>query len=300
MYICYIDESGTSDVPGTSSHFVLAGVSVPIEYWRTADKQISQTLSKYGLEKDELHTAWMARKYLEQSRIANFENLDWPTRRSAVHRERVKQLLALQKTQNSKAYRQAKKNYKHSDAYTHLTFDERLMALRAVADAVASWGNVRLFAECIDKTHFDIARSKRSVVEQALEQVVSRFQQYLKIAVTNGQPQSQPFGLLVHDNNESVAKKHTELMRHFHEKGTDWTNIDNIIETPLFVDSSLTRMVQIADLCSYALRRYVENGETDLFQRIFTRADRSKKGKTVGVRHFTDKGCKCEICNSHR
>jgi hypothetical protein len=27
--------------------------------------------------------------------------------------------------------------------------------------------------------------------------------------------------------------------------------IDNIIETPLFVDSRLTRMVQIADLCSY-------------------------------------------------
>lgn len=241
----------------------------------------------------------MARKYLEQSRIPNFEKLDWPTRRSAVLRERTKHLLALQKSQNSKAYKQAKKNYKHSDAYVHLTFEERVETLCAVADAVASWGNARLFAECIDKTHFDTTRSERTIDEQALEQVVSRFQQYLSIAVKNGQPQNRPFGLLVHDNNESVAKKHTALVRHFHSKGTLWTHIDNIIETPLFVDSSLTRMVQIADLCAYSLRRYVENEDELLFRKVFSRADRSKN-KTVGVRHFAAHSCNCQICSSHR
>lgn len=60
-------------------------------------------------------------------------------------------------------------------------------------------------------------------------------------------------GLLIHDNNETVAKKHTKLMAKFHHKGTLWTKIDNIVETPLFVDSQLTSMVQIADLCSYSL-----------------------------------------------
>jgi len=58
-------------------------------------------------------------------------------------------------------------------------------------------------------------------------------------------------------------------------------------------------MVQVADLCSYALRRYLENNETGLFEKIFPRADR-KDGKVVGVRHFTNptKPCTCKICAS--
>jgi hypothetical protein len=95
-----------------------------------------------------------------------------------------------------------------------------------------------------------------------------------------------------------LQKKHTELMRHFHQQGTLWGQINGIIETPLFVDSRLTRMVQIADLCAYALRRFVENGEMNLFKRIFARADRVGS-RTVGVRHFTGLGCGCPICGAH-
>ena len=87
-------------------------------------------------------------------------------------------------------------------------------------------------------------------------------------------------------------------MRNFHKQGTLWTSIDHIIETPMFVDSGLTSMVQVADLCAYALRRYVENQETDLFYRIFQRADRVGSF-TVGVRHFTVQECKCQICDTH-
>jgi hypothetical protein len=107
-------------------------------------------------------------------------------------------------------------------------------------------------------------RAARPVEEQAFEQVVSRFEQYLANIDVTGE-QRRCYGLIVHDNNETVAKKHTELMRRFHSQGTLFTTIERIIETPLFVDSRLTSMVQIADLCSYALRRYLENQETDLF-----------------------------------
>jgi len=68
---------------------------------------------------------------------------------------------------------------------------------------------------------------------------------------------------------------------------------------PSEIFGSLTGMVQIADLCSYALRRYLENKETDLFRRIFQRADR-KSDTVVGVRHFTDNNCGCEICLGHK
>ena len=88
-------------------------------------------------------------------------------------------------------------------------------------------------------------------------------------------------------------------MKTFHEKGTVWKNISHIIETPLFVNSKLTGMIQIADLCAYALRRYLENNETYLFDLVFERAD-IKDQRRVGIRHFPGSGCHCKICQSHK
>ncbi|MDZ7759954.1 MAG: DUF3800 domain-containing protein [Desulfovermiculus sp.] len=125
MYLCYIDESGTPDIPGNTSHFVLAGISLPIWHWRDADREIAGALKQFGLEGQELHTAWILRNYLEQSRIQNFEDMSWDERRSAVLRERNANLLRLQQSQKRKTYRQTKKNYHNSNAYIHLTKEER-------------------------------------------------------------------------------------------------------------------------------------------------------------------------------
>lgn len=297
MHLCYIDESGTPDVPGNTSHYVLAGVSVPIWHWRDADREVSAILAKYGLAGQEFHTAWILRAYLEQSKIARFDDLSWEDRRREVIRYRNSYLLKLQQQQKHKTYKQVRKNYKHTSPYVHLSQSERRALVKEVAEAVSNWGFARLFAECIDKVYFDPSKTKRSISEQAFEQVVSRFEQYLK-KIDAGAKENY-FGLLVHDNNETVARKHTEMMRAFHEDGTLWTDIDRIIETPLFVDSRLTSMVQIADLCSYALRRFVENGEKEIFDSIFVRADRFKN-TVVGVRHYTDLSCACDICQAHK
>ena len=296
MYLCYIDESGTSYVPGNTSHFVLAGISLPIWHWHNADRAVSDILRRYDLSGEELHTAWILRSYVEQQRIAKFSQLRRDQRRPAVQRERNREILRLQRSQNKKAYRQQKKTFAHTKSYIHLTRDERRQLIWEVADCVSSWGFARLFAECVDKLYYDPARTLQTVDEQAFEQVVSRFEQYL--AKTESKDQKN-YGLLVHDNNQTVAKKHTALMRRFHQEGTLWTSIERIIETPLFVDSSLTSLVQVADLCAYALRRYLENQEADLFDRIFQRADRHGS-VVVGVRHWAPVTCGCEICKNHR
>jgi hypothetical protein len=90
-----------------------------------------------------------------------------------------------------------------------------------------------LFAECIDKLHFSPALANCTADQQAFEQLVSRFEQYLVNTEKPGD--NRNYGMLVHDNNETVAKKHTALMRRFHQKGTLWTSIKRIIDTPLFV-----------------------------------------------------------------
>ncbi len=290
MHLCYIDESGTPDVPGNTSHYVLAGLSVPDEFWKTHHTQLEWIKRNYGLENDEIHVAWMMRAYLEQRQIDGFESMNAARRRSEVRKKRIAELLRLQKVDN-KRYKQTKKNYKKTEAYVHLTHNERRRAVTDIARLISDWGVVRLFAECIDKVHFDPFLANTTVHEQAFEQVVSRFELYL-------QNTRSDYGLLVHDNNQTVAKRHTELMKTFLRKGTLWTRIEHVIETPMFVDSQLTSMVQLADLCAYSLRRYLENSETELFDLVFKRADRV--GDTsVGVRHFTNPGCTCKICASH-
>ena len=92
-------------------------------------------------------------------------------------------------------------------------------------------------------------------------------------------------------------------MRDFYARGAGgakWRRkIDRIVETPLFVDSSLTTMVQLADLCAYAVRRFCENGETDLFDRIYPRLPEIN-GKKVTIRHSTGvTKCQCRICLDH-
>ena len=302
MYLCYLDESGTTGAgTGDTSHFVLAGLSIPIWHWRDADREVSRVLAAYGLADAELHTAWMLRKYLEQSRIPGFEQLDAADRRTEVLRRRSNELTRLSGPANDVRRRRARKLHRNTEPYVHLTWEERRRAVFDVAETVSSWGFARLFAECVDKSHFDPARSQRSVSEQAFEQVVSRFERYLQNLRPRGAgPGAQRnHGLLVHDNNETVARRHTRMMRSFHAAGTPWTSVDCIIETPMFVDSKLTRMVQIADLCAYGLRRYLENGETGLFRQIFARADRIG-AVAVGVRHFSRPACDCAICRAHQ
>ena len=298
MFFCYIDESGTPDVPGNTSHYILAGLSIPIDKWKDCDKEISAIKAKYSLSDAEIHTAWMLRKYLEQSKVNNFKYLNTQQKIYEVEKLRNLELLRLQRVGNSKLYHQTKKNYRKTKPYIHLTFDERKLIIKELSLCIAKWSFARLFAECVDKIYFDPARVGHGIERNTFEQVVTRFEAYLQIMCKAG---SAPcLGLLIHDNNETVAKKHTQLMKGFHETGTLWTDITQIIETPFFVNSQLTSMVQIADLCSYALRRYTEdNNEDELFDMVFQRADR-KDGVVVGVRHFTNKNCKCKICLSHR
>ncbi len=297
MYLCYIDESGTPEVPGTSSHFVLLGIAIPIHKWKDYETSIVKIKEKYELTGKEIHAAFMLRRFIEQDKIRNFEKFSYETRRIEVNQERSKYLISLNSSGKSKKLNRLKRDYKKNKDYIHLTLKEREDFIIEVAKQIGRWTKARIFAECIDKSHYNQAKSQyNSINHQAFEQLVSRFETYLKIATKN--LGTKQFGLLIHDNNQTVAKKHTEMMTRYQETGTLWTSINRIIETPLFVDSKLTSMVQIADLCSYALRRYLERHEEKIYKEIIKRADK-KEGRMVGVRHFTNGSCTCNMCSNH-
>ena len=301
MYICYIDESGTPEIPGASQHYVLAGLSIPVWHWRDTEREVGRIKTRFGLAGSELHTGWILRPYGEQHQIANFERLSYDDRRREMEKFRNARLATLPTGEKRK---RVAKNYRNTQAYIHLTQKERNLLVLQIAQTISGWGFARLFAECIDKSFFDPkVRPYDNPEEQAFTQVVTRFETYLE-DISEPNIQRWQYGMLVHDSNPSLEERMTVLMRNFHTKGTLWTKINHIIETPLFVSSQLTNMVQAADLCAYAFRRYVENGDEELFDLVFGRAYRVRKwfGRevAVGARHFTQNNCKCKICVAHR
>ena len=299
MHLCYIDESGTPEITGNTSHYVLAGLTIPIDKWKTCERDIQKIKDKYFLSTAEIHTAWLVRRYLEQSKIPNFETLSYAQRRFEAEKYRRAELLRLNSPRNKKQYSQTKKNYAQTEAYIHLTFNERCQFVYEIAQKIGSWRFARLFAECIDKIHFNIATSPVSIDEQAFEQIVSRFEQYLQIYTKSSRVTQ--FGLLIHDNNETVCKKHTSMMRQFHRTGTFWTKIRNTIETPLFVDSRASRVIQLADHIAYAVFRRYNHGDSQYFD-IIAHKFHQTDGVVHGLAHKqkSNPRCMCLACSSRR
>lgn len=287
MYICYLDESGTIEAKDASKHFVLVGLAIPATAWKDKDSQVDAIKKRYGLGVSEIHTAWMLREYPEQNVISNFKDSDYATRRRLVIAQRTQNLA---RPRSARQSRSISVNYRKSDAYIHLTKDERRACIQELADLIGSWADARLFSEAQQKSSLPAGDGD---FEEAFEQVVTRFNTCLRNI-------GGIHGILVQDNNETMAKRLTRLMRKFHRDGTTWArDIDFVVETPMFVDSELTSMVQLADLCAYAIRRFFDHGEDDLLSRVSTIFDRNLD-RLVGIRHYTraDK-CECKICVEH-
>jgi len=242
-------------------------------------------IANFGLARAEIHTAWLLRDYPEQQRIEGFEKLGFEDRRKAALSIRT---LNLARSRPNRQQRELLKNYKHTLDYVHLTLEQRRAFLHSIADSINSWKDAVLFAEAQDKPKAQATNA----FDIAFEQVITRFNTFLGA-------RGQSTGLVVQDNNQTVAMQLTASMRRYHREGTIWTKIDRIVETPLFVDSHLTSLVQVADLCAVAIRRFCEKEDRGLYDRIKERFDRSGE-RLVGIRHYTGRvKCNCEICREH-
>lgn len=289
MYILYMDESGVEDLGAGTSHFVLLGLTVPVEQWEALDDALSALKARYRIQGDEIHAAWMHRRYSEQESIVGFETLGYDQRRAEAEKA-VRKRAAIIGVQGSKkkteSYRRESRAIR---PYLHLTRAERLECMEVLAGEISRRTDVRVFAEAISKA--DFVPGNRTPYETAFEQVMTRFQAFLAFR--------HDLGIVVHDNNSTAAPRLTKLMRKFYAVGTLYRNISNIVETPLFVDSSLTSMIQMADLCAFSLRRFIENDEDALWNLIEPRVDRIQN-TYVGIRHYTGRRtCNCRICVAH-
>lgn len=285
MYICYLDESGTIEPNSSSTHFILIGVAIPAITWKRKDAEISVLKNKFGLAGTEIHAGWMMRPYIEQSKVPGFASLDYGSRKKVVLGLRA---LNLARPRSNSQQKELLKNYRKTEGYIHLSEEDRRDFLIELSKIIGNWGDCRIFGEAHDKS----CSLGEKAFEIAFEQIVTRFNTFLSQATGE-------MGILVQDHNETICRRLTAKMREFHKRGTLWSAIDNIVETPLFVDSQLTSMVQIADVCAYTTRRFFEKNEDVLFNLIYDRFDRYK-GRLVGLRHYTGmQKCMCRVCADH-
>jgi len=102
-------------------------------------------------------------------------------------------------------------------------------------------------------------------VEHAFECLTSRFDLFLKrLHQKHNSPQR---GLMIFDKSSTEQRLQT-LAREFKYSGHAWGKTKNYAEVPVFLDSRASRLIQLADLASYAIFRHHERGDSQFYNVI--------------------------------
>lgn len=292
MFLLYVDESGvTNPHPSQTSHYVMIGLAVHVGTWFALTRRVRQLKSQFALDGDtdalELHAAWMLRSYHEQSLIPSFAELTPKGRFEAVKKWRQERALRDWPKMASKEVAREKKDFRKTAPFVHLTREEReALYLKALKMVGEHRRGIILFGEAIDKR---VLSQGADAAEEAFSRLVDRFEIFLQLHDEN------PWGVVVVDRDSAQEERLSRMLSRLQQQNHASGGVDRIIEAPFFLDSRSNSGVQVADLCAYAVRRYLENGEKAQFEAIFPRFFR-KGSALCGLRHFTSPGCPCLIC----
>ena len=134
-------------------------------------------------------------------------------------------------------------------------------------------------------------------MEVAFEDLCSRFDRYLQRLRANGDRQ---WGLVILDKSaHETPLQHMSVA--FRTLDTRWGVIRNLADTPLFVDSRASRVIQLADHVAYAVFRRYQSGDTQYLDRIAAKFD-AEDGIVHGLAHKEpgNTQCMCIACLSRR
>ena len=183
---------------------------------------------------------------------------------------------------------------RRTEPWRGMSRDEATGVIRAVLAVLRnSYDSARAFACAVHKLSYP----NQDPMELAFEDLCSRFNLYLNRLRSQGDRQR---GLLILD--ESAHKTTLQRMaREFRTLGTQWGIIRNLADTPLFIDSRASRVVQLADHVAYAVFRRYNARDTSYFDVMSSKFD-SVDGVVHGLSHKQrrDPNCMCIACLSRR
>jgi hypothetical protein len=239
-----------------------------------------------------------------QQEILDFEKMSFSERKNAVIEKFRLKIESL--NGDDVQIKKAHKKFEEQRPYVHLTRQERSQLYEDSLDLVASHRGIRLFAEVVSKSHSKVLDKTVKPFPQAFQQVVARFDSFLKRIhhekTNRMQKPKIENGLMIFDQdyaNEPVMRKQFDEIRRM---GHEWGLIRHVIDVPLFSPSQHLIGLQLADVCAYATRRYLDKGavkeshEEKNFLRIASQFDHAG-GQLHGLRHYTHlQSCSCWIC----
>jgi len=173
---------------------------------------------------------------------------------------------------------------------------ERIKVMTAVYRSIAGDNRLTLFAIAMQKHDY----VSSSPIQKTCEEMAGRFDAFLvglEMADSKGEKQR---GLMIFDQSRH-EKTVQALLTHYRTTGASFGRITHLAEVPLFTDSKITRMLQIADFVAYAVYRRYEASDIRFLDIIMPRFSQSG-GKLHGLLHLNAayRECCCEACFSHR
>jgi hypothetical protein len=293
MYLLYVDESGVANPhPSQTSHYVTIGLAVHVGTWFALTRRVRSLKRAYALDGDteklELHAAWLLRAYREQSLISSFEDLSRRARHDAVQEWRRKRQVDDWPSLDSRSKDRERKDFRKTEPFIHLTRGERdRLCLEALKIVGEHRKGITLLGQAIDKRSLAPGADAAQV---AFSRLIDSFEIFLQLNSEN------PWGMIVVDDDQTQRDRYTAMIHRLQQTAHHKGGVDRIIEAPFFLDSRSNSGVQVADLCAFALRRYLENQEAERFGQIFAKFHRVEGGGLCGLKHLTSPGCECKIC----
>jgi hypothetical protein len=307
MFMLYLDASGTAQPNDSTKHYALVGAAVHENTWFALNRRIQGLKKKYAFpgEDFELHVMDFNTVIDEQSLVPHFDQMNFADRRANVLSLRTERL---KNAANETKRKRLEKEFRRTRPFIHLTRPERSQLYEDALDLIGGHKGLVLFGEAIEKIHPAVTSGAVDCVRQAFEQVITRFDAFLKRNATWKGLSTSRFirgdkGLIVMDRDLETERDIERQFANYQQQGHPWGQLEFVMDAPFFVASSKFPGIQIGDVCAYALRRYLDKGgaagshEEKQFVRIYDLFDRSA-GKLHGLRHYTQGGkCKCLICS---
>jgi hypothetical protein len=169
--------------------------------------------------------------------------------------------------------------------------------LRDACDLVTSMlsTEIRLFAVVIDKSWWFSRHpqaGKYDIYVQAFEELASRVDLFLRRRHAEGFSSKGLF--IVDQSTTDLSSNLRRMLGKVQMSGTKWSQVYNLIETVLFLQSHESPGIQLADLCSFATWRLIEHGDDNLAIRLAPAFDREpptssvNAGKWHGMKYYGD------------
>jgi hypothetical protein len=175
-----------------------------------------------------------------------------------------------------------------------LNREEAQGIIKAVLKVLANASNsTYAFACAIHKQSF----LGNDCLNLAFEDLCQRFDIYLSKINAEGDRQK---GLLILDESSHETTLQG-LAYNFRKIGTQWGSIRHLADTPFFVNSKASRIIQLADHVAYSVFRRYNQGDANYFDIIahkFFQAD----GVFHGLAHKqkSNPSCVCLACSTRR